>query len=282
MAPETYASKADLLSTLPPEWPTTLLPSIQERVARQASTLVVLDDDPTGTQTVHDVPVLTDWSRESLRSELARQLRVVYILTNSRSFPAADAHRMSREIGQNLAAAAGEERRAIAVVSRSDSTLRGHFPGEVEALAEGLGREYDGWLIIPFFLEGGRYTFGDVHYVDEEGGLTPAGDTEFARDTAFGYKSSNLRQWVEEKTDGRVSSDQAISISLEDIRLGGPGRVRSILMGLTGGRVCVVNAVSYRDLEVFVQGLLDAEGSGKHFLYRTAASFVRVRGGIAP
>ena len=28
--------------------------------------LVVLDDDPTGIQTVHDVPVYTDWERETL------------------------------------------------------------------------------------------------------------------------------------------------------------------------------------------------------------------------
>ena len=30
--------------------------------------LVVLDDDPTGVQTVHDVYVYTDWSMESIRA----------------------------------------------------------------------------------------------------------------------------------------------------------------------------------------------------------------------
>ena len=55
-----------------------------------------------------------------------------------------------------------------------------------------------------------------------------------------------------------------------------------ILAGLKNGAVCVVNAASYRDLEVLVVGLLNAEDQGHRYLFRTAASFVRVRCGIAP
>lgn len=59
------------LASLPAEWPVDVLPDIREMVRRDGRTVVVLDDDPTGTQTVHGVPVLTDWSVESLESELA-------------------------------------------------------------------------------------------------------------------------------------------------------------------------------------------------------------------
>jgi uncharacterized protein YgbK (DUF1537 family) len=100
------------------------------------------------------------------------------------------------------------------VVSRSDSTLRGHFPGEVEALAEALSENFDGWIIAPFFPEGGRYTIDDIHYVEENGWLVPAGETEFAHDEVFGYSASNLRSWVEEKTTGYISSDDVLIVSV--------------------------------------------------------------------
>jgi hypothetical protein len=51
--------KQSLLSTLPPEWPEDLFPRIQRRVGPIKT--VVLDDDPTGAQTVHDLWVLTRW-----------------------------------------------------------------------------------------------------------------------------------------------------------------------------------------------------------------------------
>jgi uncharacterized protein YgbK (DUF1537 family) len=159
--------------------------------------------------------------------------------------------------------------------------LRGHFPGEVEALANSLGGAFDALVVAPFFEEGGRYTIGDVHYVQEGNVLVPAGLTPYARDATFGYRSSNLRQWIEEKTEGRVAAESVASVSIDDLRRGGPERVANILRGLDGGATCIVNAAGYRDLEVFVLGLLAAEERGKRFLYRTAASFVAVRAGIS-
>jgi uncharacterized protein YgbK (DUF1537 family) len=145
-----------------------------------------------------------------------------------------------------------------------------------------LGQTTDGWLIIPFFLEGGRYTINDIHYVAEGDQLVPAGETEFARDSAFGYRASNLREWVAEKTGGRMPAESVASVSIEDIRQGGPARVAEKLARLRNGAACIINAASMRDLEVFVRGLLQAEASGKRFLYRTAASFVQVRAGLDP
>lgn len=256
-----------------------LRPMIRARVDARATKLVVLDDDPTGTQTVHDVPVLTAWSVELLCQELADPGPVCYILTNSRSLPAAEAVTLSGTIGHNLTTAVRQTGRAVSVVSRSDSTLRGHFPHEVDALARALGGDFDACLLVPFFQEGGRYTAADVHYVAEGDRLIPAGQTPFAADAAFGYRSSNLRDRVAEKTAGRVHAEKVASISLEDLRRGGPDCVAERLTALPKGSYCVVNAVSYRDLEVFVTGLLDAEAAGKRFIYRTASSFIQVRAG---
>lgn len=272
-----HLNRTHTLANLPPEYPHALLAQIQTQVKSSGRKIVVLDDDPTGTQTVHDIPVLTEWSFASLRAEFANDLACFYILTNSRSLPPNQAQALNVQIGRNVLAASRETGRDFSVVSRSDSTLRGHFPGEVQALAQAIEQEFDGWLIVPFFLEGGRFTINDTHYVADGDTLVPAGETEFARDAVFGYRSSNLRAWVVEKTQGRVSADQVASISLDDIRLGGPERVTQRLLALTNGRMCIVNTVTMRDMEVFVLGLLVAEEQGKHFLYRTAASFVQTR-----
>jgi len=274
--------KDDLLRALPPEWPHDLRPLIADRVMESDTKIVVLDDDPTGTQTVHGVPVLTEWSAGILRAELEREGTAFYVLTNSRSLPLPQARSMNLEIGRSLRLASKKSGLPFAVVSRSDSTLRGHFPGEVDALADGLAQDFDAWIVVPFFLEGGRYTIRDTHYVDEGGSLVPAAQTEFARDKVFGYESSDLRKWVEEKTGKAVPSESVLSVSLDDLRKGGPDRVTELLSRLHGARVCIVNAAGYRDLEVFVLGLLKAEAMGRRFLYRTAASFVQVRAGIRP
>ena len=268
---------SELFASLPLEWPEDALPHIAERVRRSNTTLVVLDDDPTGTQTVYDVPVYTTWDAATLAQAFKNEL-VFYLLTNSRSLHEEAAANLAQELGANLRRAA--DGRTFAVISRSDSTLRGHYPLETDALTGALGQTFDATLLVPAFFEGGRYTLDDVHYVQQGDTLVPASETPFAKDAAFGYQNSNLKNWVEEKTGGEVFANEVVSITLEDIRIHGPTRVRDMLTGLSGGKVCVVNAASYRDLEVFTLGLLQAEAEGKRFLYRTAASFVRVRAGL--
>jgi len=267
---------------LPPEWPEDLLPAIQAAVAARGEKVMVMDDDPTGTQTVHGVPVLTRWSPPALAAVLAEPVSVAYVLTNSRAMPPERARDVNREIATTLRAAGRDVGRDFVVVSRSDSTLRGHYPGELDALREGLGIAVDGTLIVPCFVEGGRLTVDDVHYAADGEWLVPVGETQSARDAAFGFRSSNLREWVSEKHGGRLAPADVASLSLAEIRRGGPDAVAERLDSVRGGRVCVANAASYRDLEVLVTGLLKVEAAGRRFLYRTAASFVRVRGGIAP
>ncbi len=270
---------AELLRELPPEWREDL--DLEARLDSAKTKLVVLDDDPTGTQTVHGVPVLTDWSEVMLQHELEAPESAFYVLTNSRSREASDAYRINVEIGRRLLKAAQVTGREFQLVSRSDSTLRGHFPEEPLALEEVFGR-FDSWLVVPFFEEGGRYTINDVHYVLDGHRAIPVGETEYAKDSTFGFCSSNLREWVEEKTSGRLKAGEVASLSLVDIRQGGPERICDKLRVLSSGSVCVVNLATRRDLETFVAGLLRAEAGGRRFLYRTAASFVAVRAGIRP
>lgn len=272
--------RATLLERLPAPWSDDCLPAIRERL--RGEKVVVLDDDPTGTQTVYGVPVLTSWGVDALRAELEDPGPALYLLTNSRAVPEAEAVALTREIGGNLRAAEELTGRRVAVVSRSDSTLRGHFPAEVAALADAVGQQTAPWLLIPCFEEGGRHTIDDIHYVAEGERLTPVGETPFARDATFGYRASDLREWVAEKTGGGVPANAVASIALGEIRRGGPQAVARRLLALGDRQVCVVNAVAARDLEVVALGLLVAEAQGRRFIPRTAASFVAARIGLAP
>jgi uncharacterized protein YgbK (DUF1537 family) len=274
-----------LLASLPREWSDTeLRTKIRQALETSKRKVVVLDDDPTGTQTVHSLPVLTEWTAEALSAAWDEAATCFYVLTNSRRYPMNEALTMNREIALNLAQVARACDVEPLVVSRSDSTLRGHYPGEVSVLAhtlEGqLGLTYDSIIIVPFFLEGGRYTAGDVHWVQVGQKLVPAAQTEYAQDPTFGYRHSDLKAWVAEKTRGQVAVNAVHSIGLETIREGGPGAVAALLTEAEKNQVVVVNAVSYRDLEVFVWGMMEAERHGKRFLCRTAASFVKVCSGI--
>ena len=236
--------------------------------------VIVLDDDPTGTQTVHDIPVLTEWSRESVLEQFNSGTELFYILTNSRSLTEKNAVELTNEIGSNIKAAASENNTRFWVISRSDSTLRGHYPAEVQALQQSLalnGVEF----IIPCFFEGGRYTVKDIHYVRQGDQLIPAAETPYAKDAVFGYNHSNLRFWIEEKTNGLVDQSLVQSISLEDLREQSLEKLTTKISKFRPGDHCVVNATCYEDLNAFCLALLS---SGISPLFRTAASLVAALG----
>ncbi|KAJ4375702.1 hypothetical protein N0V86_007235 [Didymella sp. IMI 355093] len=245
--------------------------------------LVALDDDPTGTQTCHDIHVLTTWTVPVLKAEFETTApgSGFFILTNSRALHPPAARELTIEICQNLKEAAAQAGKRFEVVLRGDSTLRGHFPVEPQAVEEALGAS-DAWILAPFFLQGGRYTIDDVHYVAEGDVLVPAAETPFAKDATFGFKSSHMADWVVEKSKGAISRDLVRGISLKDIRTGGPDKVTSILQSVSKGTVLVANAASEEDMDVLVQGILQASSQGKKFLFRSAAAFVSARLGISP
>jgi uncharacterized protein YgbK (DUF1537 family) len=248
--------------------------------------IAVLDDDPTGSQTVHDVDVVTVFEPDEIAAGLSPAGATCFILTNTRSLPEANAVALNTRIGRILFELAARLDAPIDVVSRSDSTLRGHVIAEVRALdavrREVTGRGFDGVLMVPAYFEAGRFTAGNVHWARVGAELLPASETEFARDATFGYAASDLREFVAEKSGGMVEPGEVLSITHDDIRLGGPQRVAEILAGVNGGAFVVVNAVEYADLDVVVLGLLDAEAAGKSFLHRSGPSFVQSLAGLDP
>jgi uncharacterized protein YgbK (DUF1537 family) len=246
----------------------------------------VVDDDPTGSQAMHDVQVVLTASQSACDAALAGPAGTCFVLTNSRSMDSSSAAAATAQAARALIAAARSRGRRIQLVSRSDSTLRGHVMAEIAALqsvrAEVSGTGFDGVLLVPAFLEAGRLTAADIHWARSPAGLVPVGTTEFARDAAFGYTSSDLKNFLAEKTGGQIAPPDVLSVSITDIRAGGPARVRELLAGLRAGMWAVVNATEYSDLETVACGVLQAERAGQRLAFRTGPSFVRALTGTEP
>jgi len=259
-------------------------PKLIESVNSDPKRLVVLDDDPTGCQTAYDCNVLLDYSIDSLKLQFLRDDKIFFILTNSRSLNEENAVTVTKKVMRNIQKACEEisYHHPLQILSRSDSTLRGHFPAETTAIEETYFSSFDGTILMPAFFEGGRVTFDDIHYLSEGEYLLPVGGTHFAQDAHFGFKNSDLKLWVNEKYKGRLPDNQILSISLRDIREGGPLHIANKLESIIHGTVVVVNAVHQHDMNVFVLGLLQAEANGLNFIYRTAASFVASRAALEP
>jgi uncharacterized protein YgbK (DUF1537 family) len=248
--------------------------AVRERL-RGARRLVVLDDDPTGTQTVADVPVLTAWSHDDLAWALQQGGPGFFVLTNTRSLSGSDAAARTREVAEAALAAADTAGVEIAFASRSDSTLRGHFPLETDVLtdvARERGLPVDAVLLVPAYVDAGRVTVDGVHWVVDGGGWTPVGDSEFAGDATFGFRASRLADWVAEKSGASVS---VVEVPLATVR-DGDGSLAAALEA-PAGSVIVPDAVTDDDLRAVAIAELDAERAGRRLLLRTGPSYVRAR-----
>lgn len=256
---------------------------LRAEIAKNDVKFVVLDDDPTGVQTVHDIHVYTDWTVESMKKGLAGSDKVFYVLTNSRGMTEAETTKIHHEIIRAVSQAAGELKQRYLFISRSDSTLRGHYPLETRLLKEGMekdGKKVDGEVLFPFFKEGGRFTIDNIHYVKYGEELVPAAQTEFAKDKTFGYTHSSIPAYIEEKTEGEYRAEDVICISLEDIRSRNFDKITDQLLRAENFNKICVNAVDYCDVKVFCIALYRAMEKGKNYMFRTAAGFVKVVGGI--
>ena len=232
--------------------------------------IIVLDDDPTGSQTVHSCLLLTRWDVETLRLGLGDDSPIFFVLTNTRALTPEQAAAVTKEVCHNLKIALEAEGiEDFLVVSRSDSTLRGHYPVETDVITEEVG-PFDAHFLVPAFFEGGRVTRESVHYLIIDGVPTPVHETEFARDSVFGYHHSYLPDYVEEKTKGRIRADSVERFVLDDIRKGSLERLRN----LSGNQCCVVDAETQADLNKFAAEVLAVAAEGKHFLFRSAASIL--------
>lgn len=292
--------EADVLAAFPAEVqiPAQLVAdAVAASSAEAPRVLVVLDDDPTGTQSVSDLAVLTRWDVADFSWAFAyirenQTKPAVYVLTNTRSLDPAEAAARNEEIVCNaLAAATGNLR--LGFVSRSDSTLRGHYPLEPDVIAATVaaetGETTDGVVIVPAFPDAGRVTIGGVHYMrgtgEDAGKLTPVAETEFAKDASFGFANSEMAKYVQEKSQGRFQASDVIVLDLNIIRAGASAQdpaisakaIADALESATNSTPIVADIVTENDLRALALGLEEAERRGKKLLYRVGPPFVRGR-----
>lgn len=298
--------EADVLAAYPAEvrLPAELVAStLAASNAETPRVLVVLDDDPTGTQSVADLPVLTRWEVEDFFWAFGQAKPAVYVLTNTRSLDPAEAAARNEEVVRNALAAAGSPDGGVGsslrlgFVSRSDSTLRGHYPLEPDVIAATVadvsGEQTDGVVLVPAFPDAGRVTIGGVHYMrgtgDAAGTLTPVSDTEFAKDATFGFTTSVMADYVQEKSQGRFSADSVIVLDLNTIRAGASAAnaadgaqisanaIADAIGAATDSTPIVADIVTENDLRALSLGLEEAERRGKKLLYRVGPPFGRAR-----
>lgn len=263
--------KPDIFLEIVPE----VSPKISPKIAPK---IIVLDDDPTGSQTVHSCLLLMQWDVDTLKIGLQDSSPIFFILTNTRALPPDRAATVTREVCHNLKRAIAQTQvQEFLVVSRSDSTLRGHYPIETNIIAEELG-PFDAHFLTPAFFEGGRLTLDSIHYLNVNGTLTPVHTTEFANDSVFGYHHSYLPDYVAEKTQGAILANQVERLLLADVRAG----VYDRLMGLNHNVCVAVDAQVQGDLDRFAQAILLAAAQGKRFLFRSAASLLTALAALPP
>jgi uncharacterized protein YgbK (DUF1537 family) len=240
--------------------------------------IIVLDDDPTGSQTVHSCLLLTRWDTATLKAALDDSAPLFFILTNTRGMDAARAADVTREVCDNLKRALADYSGPVLFVSRSDSTLRGHYPVETDVMNAALG-PFDATILTPAFFEGGRITRDSTHYLMVDGKPVPTHETEFARDSVFGYRTAYLPEYVAEKTGGRVTADSVQRLTLADLR---GGRVDTWLASLHDNAIGVVDGETPDDYRQFADAVLKAAGGGKRLLFRSAASLLTALAKLPP
>jgi len=240
--------------------------------------IIVLDDDPTGSQTVHSCLLLTRWDVATLKAALIDSAPLFFVLTNTRGMDAARAAAVTREVCVNLKAALAEYSGPVLFVSRSDSTLRGHYPVETDVMNEVLG-PFDATLLTPAFFEGGRITRDGTHYLMVDGRPVATHETEFARDSVFGYTTSYLPAYVAEKTAGRVPARDVHVLSLAALRA---GEADAWLAGLAGNAVGAIDGETPEDYVRFADAVLKAAANGKRLLFRSAASLLTALAKLPP
>ncbi len=219
--------------------------------------IVVFDDDPTGSQTVYGCPLLLEWDVDTLRKGIQHPSPLLFILGNTRSINAELAASRLSEICQTLKKVLEIEGFSIndfLFVSRGDSTLRGHGFLEPNIIHNNLG-PFEATFHIPAFLEGGRTTVNGIHLLN---GI-PVHTSIFARDNLFGFSTSNLASWLEEKSNGKVKASEVFLLKTDLLEAAlesqkGMNDLLNWLSKLSGNRSVVVDVEQSCHLEVFFKG----------------------------
>ena len=246
--------------------------------------IIVFDDDPTGSQTVHSCPLLLKWDLKNLITGLNDPSPLVFLLANTRSLTAESASERIREMSKLVREALQSQSllmQEIIFISRGDSTLRGHGILEPQIINEELG-PFDATLHVPAFFEGGRTTVNGVHLLNG----CPVHTTPFALDKTFGYSTSNLDDWLEEKSEGQIQAQDVERLTLPildaaiDSKIG-MERLIDWLFDLSGNQLVVVDAQVPAQLTALAAAIRCLFGK-KRFLFRSAASLINSFANLSP
>ena len=245
--------------------------------------LVILDDDPTGSQAVQNIPVITSVEDKDLTWAFEQPSKSFFILTNSRAMNSVKAQAVLTAVVTSVERVAKSLNVEYSFMMRADSTLRGHFELESSLLlnqASKAGHPYDLVIFVPAYLDAGRITVDDVHWVKTDSNYIPVGKTDYAKDPAFSFENSSLPSYIEERTRGNILASDVGSISLSDIRIGGLDTVAEKFEAASGSQIFIANAIEESDLDILALAALKAESWGKRILYITGPSFVASRLGL--
>lgn len=238
--------------------------------------IVVLDDDPTGTQTVKDLPVYTDWTESLLTDAFEQPNNMFYILTNSRALNALETTQLHQELSKNIENVSQKLNKPYLIISRGDSTLRGHFYLEPNVLNETATKPFNAVFYLPEFFEGDRYTYKGIHYLKEDNQYIPVSESEFANDTTFGFDSTSMADFIEEKSQSEIKSENVFHITLDQIRNREKEQILNTFGDLNNFDAVVVDALNDEDMDYFTACLVEyLKYHNKKFIFRTAASFVK-------
>jgi len=236
----------------------------------------ILDDDPTGTQSVQDAPVVL-WPHNDGAEPNVPSNPVVYHLTNTRALAPSEAGEFVARVADRILTAEPSAR----VILRGDSTLRGHMYEEYRAVAEVAFRERPVLLLVPAMPDAGRVTVNGIHQVDDGQTRKPVASTPYAADPRLGYNNSHLLAWAEERSGGALPAGRGAVVALGDLRTRGVDAIVETLLSLSRSgfaSVCAVDAETTDDLRIIAAGLVAAEDAGAGVLVRSAPPFAAILG----
>ena len=236
--------------------------------------IVVIDDDPTGSQTVNNCLLLLKWDYSTLVKGFNSNSNLFFILANTRSLSENDVELRLVEICnaiKEVLTSDSYKEEEIILISRGDSTLRGHNFLEPYIINKFLG-PFDATFHIPAFIEGRRLTINGSHYVDK----IPVDKTIFAKDKIFGYKTSNIKNLLYEKSKSQINLNDIQNLKLNELKVLEIEENNSVfkkLRNLKNNTHVIVDAENYSQLKKFSLAI-NKLNKQKKFLFRTAASFI--------
>ncbi len=236
--------------------------------------IVVFDDDPTGSQTVNDCPLVLKWDHETLLKGLQSKSNLLFILANTRSLSEYELRIRLEEICFNLSDVIKNpffKNEEFIFVSRGDSTLRGHNFLEPYLINKFLG-PFDATFHIPAFIEGNRVTKYGLHFVNN----IPAHKTIFAKDQVFGYQTNDIKKLLYQKSNSKLNLSDINNLYLDDLSTIEIKRGNSIyeeLRNFKNNSQVIVDTTTYSELDKFANILITLI-KDKRFLFRTSASFI--------